>query len=155
MSKPKTQIASRSKPPQTSTTIDPATLPERYILIVDGACLEPDIPNGTHVLIERDGKVAASDLAVLYFKPDRIPPGEGNSSLKRVVMPPPHYVKFPWREHPQSEAHAVLIVEMINPRRQFAVKCEHLLGIHKCLGPVPADGVHEPTTRNKEKCQNG
>ena len=161
MSKPKTQIASRSKPPQTSTTIDPATLPERYILIVDGACLEPDIPNGTHVLIERDGKVAAGDLAVLYFKPDRIPPGERNSTLKRVVMPPPHYVKFPWREHPRSEVRALVIVEMTNPGRQFAVKCEHLLGIHKCTGPIPSEATYDagtksyrlpPSTDTEEKC---
>jgi hypothetical protein len=152
MSKTKTRITSRSQPQQTtSTTIDPATLPERYILIVDGACLEPDIPNGSHVLIERDGKVAAGDLAVLYFKPDRIPPGEGNSSLKRVVMAPPHYVKFPWREHPQSEVHALVIVKMTNPSRQFAVKCEHLLGIHKCLGRVPADGVSNPNSHKKEE----
>ena len=67
MSKPKTRIASRSHPlsQTTSTTIDPATLPERYILIVEGACLEPDIPDGTHVLIERDGKVAAGPCAML------------------------------------------------------------------------------------------
>jgi hypothetical protein len=93
MSKPKTRIASRSQPPQTTpTTIDPATLPERYILIVEGACLEPDIPNGSKVLIERDGKIAPGDLAVLYFKPDRIPPGAHNSTLKRVVMLPPYHV---------------------------------------------------------------
>ena len=139
MSKHKTRITSRSRPPQTtSTTIDPATLPERYILIVEGACLEPDIPNGSKVLIERDGKVAPGDLAVLYFKPDRIPPGAHNSTLKRVVMPPPSCGKFPWREHPQSEAHAVLTVEMANPARQFVLKCEHLLGIHKCVGLAAA-----------------
>ena len=135
MSKPKTQITSRSQSSQTTpTTVDPTKLPERYILIVDGACLEPDIPNGSKVLIERDRKIGPGDLAVLYFKPDRIPPGECNSTLKRVVMPPPHYVKFPWREHLQSDVHALVIVEMTNPGRQFAVKCEHLLGIHKCVG---------------------
>jgi hypothetical protein len=47
---------------------------------------------GTKVLIERDGKVAPGDLAVLYFKPDRIPPGAHNSTLKRVVMLPPYHV---------------------------------------------------------------
>jgi hypothetical protein len=149
MSKPKTRIASRSQPPQ--TTIDPTTLPERYILIVDGACLEPAIPNGSKVLIERDGKIGPGDLAVMYFKPDRIPRGEGNSSLKRVVMPPPHYVKFPWREHPKSEVHALVIVEMTNPRRQFAVRCDHLLGIHKCLGRMPADLANKPNSRKTEE----
>jgi hypothetical protein len=91
MSKPKTQIASRAKAtPANPMVADPATFPERYILITDGTCLEPDIPSGTKVLIERDGKVAAGDLAVLYFKPEHIPPGKHSSILKRVVMPPRH-----------------------------------------------------------------
>ena len=54
-------------------------------------------------------------------------------------MAPPPYVSFPWREHPQSDVHALIIVEMLNPHKQFAYKCEHLLGIHKCVGRVPAD----------------
>ena len=102
MSKSKTRITSRSQQPQTPATIDPTTLPECYILIVDGACLEPEIPYGTPVLIERDGKVAAGDLAVLYFKPDRIPRGEGNSSLKRVVMPVNQRWNGPPDRHPKG-----------------------------------------------------
>jgi len=136
MSKPrKTRVASRSQSPQ-PTPADPATLPERYILITEGACLEPDIPSGSKVVIERDGKIAAGDLAVLYFKPEHILPGKPNSMLKRVVLPPPSHVKFPWREHPKTEAHAVVIVETTNPPRELIFKCKDLLAIHKCVGPV-------------------
>jgi hypothetical protein len=43
--------------PITATrSADPATLPARYILITEGACLEPDIPNGSKVVVERDEK---------------------------------------------------------------------------------------------------
>jgi hypothetical protein len=137
MSKSKAQMASLLKPTPTSTPVaDPATFPERYILIVEGACLEPGIPDDSKILIERDGKIAAGDLAVLYFKPEHVRPGKHSSMLKRVVLPPPSYVEFPWREHPQSEVRAVVIVETTNPGQQFAVRCEHLLGIHKCMGPV-------------------
>jgi hypothetical protein len=91
MSKPrKTRVAPQSKPPLVIPT-DPATLPARYILITEGACLEPDIPSGSKVVIERDGKIAAGDLAVLYFKPEHILPGKPNSMLKRVVLPPPSH----------------------------------------------------------------
>jgi hypothetical protein len=62
-------------------------------------------------------------------------------------MAPPHYVSFPWREHPKSEVHALIIVEMLNPPKQFAYKCEHLLGVHKCLGPVPADAIYDADTQ--------
>jgi hypothetical protein len=137
MSKPKrTRIASQPQSAQ-PTPADPATLPARYILITQGACLEPDIPSGSKVLIERDGEIGAGDLAVLYFKPEHVQPGRSNSILKRVVLPPPAHVKFPWREHPETEAHAVVIVETTNPPRELIFKCKDLLAIHKCGGLVP------------------
>ena len=66
-------------------------------------------------------------------------------------MPPPHYVKFPWREHPQSEVRALVIVEMTNPGRQFAVKCEHLLGITSASAPCRQTWSTNPnpTRRNR------
>jgi hypothetical protein len=45
---------------------------------------------------------------------------------------------------------ALVIVETTNPGRQFAVRCEHLLGIHKCLGRVPADVINKPKSRKDE-----
>ena len=116
---------------------DPATLPDRYIVRLEGNCLEPAFPNGTPVVIDKKGKVGPGDFVVLFFKPEHVPAGKHQAILKRVVMAPPPYVKFPFREHPQSDVHALVIVEMTNPPRQFAYKCEHLLGIHKCVGPVP------------------
>ena len=44
---------------------------------------------------------------------------------------------IPMARASQSDVHALIIVEMLNPPKQFAYKCEHLLGIHKCLGRVP------------------
>ena len=119
--------------------VDPATLPGRYIVRIEGACLEPELPDGTAVLIEKNGKIASGDFAVLFFKTEHVPAGKRRAILKRVVMAPPSYVKFPFGEHPQSDVHALVIVEMTNPHRQFAYKCEHLLGIHKCVGPVPSN----------------
>ena len=119
--------------------VDPTTLPGRYIVRIEGACLEPELPDGAAVLIEKNGRIASGDFAVLFFKPEHVPTGKHQAILKRVVMAPPHYVKFPFREHPQSDVHALVIVEMTNPHRQFAYKCEHLLGIHKCVGPVPSN----------------
>jgi hypothetical protein len=123
------------------TVTDPATMPERYIVRLDGDCLEPLVMNGAQVVIERDAKIACGDLVLLFFKPEHVPGGKYQTILKRVVMAPPPYVKFPYREHPDSEVHALVVVEMLNPHRTFAYKCEHLLGIHKCIGPVPADAT--------------
>jgi hypothetical protein len=129
----------------------PDTMPDRYVVHCAGNCMEPDISDGAPVLVEKHGKIAPGDLVVLFFKPDHLPAGEHQAILKRLVMAPPHYVSFPWREHPKSEVHALIIVEMLNPPKQFAYKCEHLLGIHKCLGRVPADVVNKPKSHKKEE----
>jgi hypothetical protein len=33
----------------------------------------------------------------------------------------------------------VIIVEMINPRRQFAIRCADIIGMHKCIGAAPPE----------------
>jgi hypothetical protein len=48
-------------------------------------------------------------------------------------------VKFPWTENPKSEVHALVIAEQTNPPRQYAIKCDLLCAIHKCLGPLGND----------------
>jgi hypothetical protein len=45
----------------------------------------------------------------------------------------------------------VVIVEMTNPPREFILKCKDLLGIHKCLGRVPADEVNKPKSPKREE----
>jgi hypothetical protein len=144
-SKPKTRRLSNSSqsalPPKAAPEYSiphPDTMPDRYVVHCAGNCMEPDIADGAPVLVEKHGKIAPGDLVVLFFKPDHVPAGKHLAILKRLVMAPPHYVSFPWREHPKSEVHALIIVEMLNPRKKFAYECEHLLGVHKCLGPVPA-----------------
>jgi len=63
----------------------------------------------------------------------------GACAGKRLVFAPPSYVTFPWREHPQSEAQALVIVEQDNPRRRFGIPCADLLAIHRFIGIVPRD----------------
>ncbi len=41
---------------------------------------------------------------------------------------------FPWKEHPDSTVHAIMIVEQFNPRQQWSVSCDTLLAVHRCLG---------------------
>ena len=119
----------------------PDAMPDRYIVHCEGNCMLPDISDGAPVLIDRHEAPKPGDLVVLFFKPEHVPAGEHQAILKRLVLNVPPYVKFPWKEHPQSEVHALVVVEMTNPRKQFAYKCEHLLGIHKCLGVVPGKAV--------------
>ena len=141
--------------------IDPDTLPDRYIMGTDGVCMEPDIPNGAKIICAKDEKINAGDLVVFYFRPGRIPPSEHQAQCKRLVHGIPSFVKLPWRDHPQSDVSPVIVAAMSNPAQRIVYRCSDLLGVHKCLGLVPADAVYDaetktyrlpsPTTNTEEK----
>jgi hypothetical protein len=57
-------------------------------------------------------------------------------------MAPPSWVTFPYKEHPKSDVHALMGLEMLNPRRL----CEDVLGVHKCMGKMPSDVQTDRTT---------
>jgi hypothetical protein len=117
---------------------DPTAMPDQYAMYINGTCLDPVIKHGECVLIDKTQPYKPGDLVLIYRRREATPPGQFQSQLKRLIMKPPHWVKFPYREHPQSEIASLVIVEMINPQRQLAFRCGDILAIHKCLGPVPA-----------------
>ena len=125
--------------------VSPDATPSRYVARCIGNCMAPTVPDGAAVVVDRTEPIVRGDLAVLFFKPEHAPSGH-QAIIKRVVMPPPPYVKFPWKEHPQSDVHSLVIVERDNPPQRLAYKCEHLLAIHKCLGPVPSDATYDANT---------
>lgn len=128
---------------------DPATMPDFYILTCEGECMAPEIPNGAPVLVDKHGKFGPGDLVVLFFRPEHVPAGMHQAILKRLAMALPPWVRrFPFREHPESEVHALVVVECTNPLRRFAYKAEHLLGIHRCHGTLPNDAVHDPKRKS-------
>ena len=98
--------------------------------------MTPEVADGTRLLIDKTAKYEAGDMVVLLFRHDRIPAGSHQASLKRLTLNVPHYVKFPWKEHPQSGCHAAVWVESLNPRRQYRYEAQDLLGIHKCMGAL-------------------
>ena len=79
------------------------------------------------------------DFVILYLRPELVPPGGYQGLVKRLVTMPPSGITFPHREHPESELASLVIAEQLNPPRRYAIRCDSLLAIHKCLGPVPAD----------------
>lgn len=109
--------------------------------------MEPVIREGTPVVGKKNGKLNAGDLVIIWVKPEFVAAGEHPALIKRLVMDVPHWVKFPYRDHPNSNVRAVIIVEQINPHRQFVIPCDRLLGIHKCLGPLPVDAVYNAKTK--------
>ncbi len=114
-------------------------LPQRYGLQLSGSCLEPVLPDGAVALIDSREPYAVGDLVAIWRRPELVCEGEFQAVMKRLVMAPPRWVRFPWRDHPESEVRPIFVVEMLNPPRRFSYRCGDVLAIHKCLGPVPGD----------------
>jgi hypothetical protein len=122
----------RSRPP--TRFVDPAILPPEYALIAQGTCMLPDIPDGAHCAFTTIGEPRPGDLVALWFRPEIVPAGEHQVRIKRLVYAALPFVRLPYREHPDGRLHPLVIVEMINPRRQFGISCGYLLAIHRFIG---------------------
>ena len=69
-----------------------------------------------------------------FYRRTRIPEG-AQGRVNRLASAIPHVVTFPYEDHPGSEVTKVLVFEMSNRPRRFAVRCCDLLAVHKCVGP--------------------
>lgn len=113
---------------------DLASIPERYAMILKGDCLEPDLKDGAEVQFSRDEPFKVGDFCCFVLRPELVSPGGMQCMIKRLTMGLPPYVTLPWTENPKSDVHALVMAEQLNPRRQFMIKCDRLLAIHKFLG---------------------
>ena len=116
---------------------DLSFLPDRYAMHIVGACLEPEVRDGSIMMFDRTEPYRVGDLVVLFRRPEALAEGVHQVIVKRLIMAPPSWVSFPWRDHPQSDVIALVGLEMLIPRRRFAMRCADLLGIHKCLSAAP------------------
>jgi hypothetical protein len=88
----------------------------------------------------------AFDLVAIYLRPELVEPGQLGIVVKRLALNVAPYVKFPHREHPDSNVAAVVIFEQDNPPRQYAVRADRILTIHRCIGVAGADVILEDMT---------
>ena len=131
--------AKRRQPTPPDFMDDLSFLPDRYAMPVVGDCLAPVISDGAMLLFEKSAPYRVGDLVVLFRRREATPKGKFQAIVKRLVMAPPPWVTFPWRDHPESDVLALVLVEMLNPHQRVNMLCSDLLGIHKCLGVAPPD----------------
>jgi hypothetical protein len=120
-----------------SFIIDPAQVPERYALIVQGDCMAPLHRDGDVVTADKSATYARGDLVVIYIKPELVKPGRCNAMLKRLVSIPHWAATFPFSDHPESEIVAIASVETLNPPRRIHFRCSDILAVHRCTGAAP------------------
>ncbi len=128
----------------TRTGLLPDEMPDIYAMGCAGDCLLPVFKDGCFLKFSKSEPYEVGDFVVLYKRPELVRPGGFQAIIKRLVNKPAAWVTFPWKNHPNSDAHPAVMVAQLNPPRTFAVPCDHLLGIHKCLGEV---GRHETRVR--------
>jgi hypothetical protein len=132
-----TAPAAQPKRPK-AKNINPANLPARYALQCDGSCMEPVIPDGTVVQFSSAQAWGAGDIVNIWLRPETVPPGEHQVIVKRVVTGRSDWPQLPYKHHPGSDiAPPSLVVEMLNPRRLFAIPYEAILAVHKFIGTQP------------------
>lgn len=105
--------------------IDPSILPPLYAGVARGACMEPEIPDGTKLLFSRAEPCRPGDVVVIWLRLESVEPGTHQARVKRLVA-------LPDRTTP-------LLVEMINPPTLLFVAADNVLAMHRCMGPVPAE----------------
>lgn len=120
--------------PAAAPFIDPATLPERYAMRVAGDCMAPEIEPNALLLFDRTEPVAVGDTVIVFLRPELVPAGGFQAQIKRLAMAIPPWVKFPYRAHPESNVQSLLVLEALNPRRTFGIRCADVLALHKCIG---------------------
>ena len=121
---------------------DVGALPDVYCMALDGDCLAPLVPDRSAVVVKRSETYGVGDLVCIWFRPEAVSADSHQAWLKRVTLNAPPWVKkFPYRDHPESECLAMIMVEQLNPLRSYAVKCSDILAIHKAVGHVPAGGT--------------
>src|SRR4051812_30953532 len=85
-----------AKRPLVATLLDPATFPNAYALDLVGDCLEPVLPDGCAVMMDKSATISAGDYVVIWFKPEFIKPGDHPAMIKRMKLSVPHFVSgFP------------------------------------------------------------
>ena len=136
--------AQRPVPTEKDFIDDLSYLPDRYAMPVVGDCLEPEIHSGAVLIFDKTEPFKVGDLVILFRRRDVVPTGTFQGMVKRLVVAPPPWVKaFPYRDHPESDVQALVVVEQLNPRRFLPVSCADLIGIHKCLGVAPPGTTSE------------
>ena len=108
-----------------------------YAMICRGTCMLPEIEDGAKLVFSSTEAWTVGDTIAIFRRPEKVKPGQMQVIVKKLVVAPPKGMTFPFDDHPESEVQMMLIAEQMNPPAQYLIPCSDVLGIHKCLGPVP------------------
>ena len=113
--------------------IHPDQTPERYGLTAIGTCMEPLISNGTVLVFDKSQEPERGDIVGLVFTRDAATVWGCSGLVKRLALslPPPDLA---------SGVFGAVVVEQINPPRQYVIPTADLLAVHKAIGTAESNG---------------
>lgn len=123
--------------------LDPATMPALYGLILRGTCMEPELPNGCIVAATTTERPRIGDLVIVYLRPHARAGWGHQAIIKRLVLMQ--------RPGTTSNIAPCIVVEQINPRRNFTFLWDDVEAVHKCLGEAEAGTTRQATTTEKKR----
>ncbi|TBH09910.1 hypothetical protein [Rhizobium leguminosarum] len=133
-------------------------LPEVYAMMCEGKCLEPEVMDGSKLMFSRVEVYKPGDLVAIFKKREFTVPGDHQVVVKRLVLAPPQRFWSDQESYAGGNIVPIVIAEMLNPRKLLRFDVDGLLGIHKCLGPVPQGRktfkAHEKWIRNHARLRN-
>jgi hypothetical protein len=114
---------------------DPDQIPSLYALRGVGTCMEPLIGDGSLLAFNKDDPAQSGDTVNIWFHPYRVKPGAPQGMIKRLLY------GLPPKDVPSALLDmAVVVVDQLNPPRQYQIPASHILAIHKCIGFAETDG---------------
>jgi hypothetical protein len=119
-----------------TTTLMPWEGPDVYCLVGNGVCMTPEIEDRAPLMFDRREPCRVGDIVAIWFRPECTPAGQHQILIKRLVRGLPEHITLPGNR----TSSASIRVQMLNPFREWDIPVGRLLGLVRCMGPVP-EGV--------------
>lgn len=116
--------------------VDPDRCPPRYKMISAGTCLHPLITDGAVLAFDRKAVAAPLDIVAIFLTEGGMGTfWEDQIILKRLVQPfLPRIRLGAQAARAGGNAASLMIVEQLNPFRQYTFRPDQVLGVHACIG---------------------
>jgi hypothetical protein len=120
-------MATAFKTPAALPFIHPDAMPDQYALLGTGRCMEPLISDGTLLVFDKRRAPERGDIIGLVFTPEAAQQWGIPGMVKRLTF------ALPAPDLPRGCV-GLIVVEQLNPPRQYAIPTTDVLAVHKAIG---------------------
>jgi hypothetical protein len=123
--------------------LGPDDVPDVYASVCKGDCLSPVFEDGACLVFSKTDVPKSGDFVGFWLHPDAVGPGELPRRVKRLVsgLPEGTGLSLPWVVRPGDEVEPLIILEQLNPPKQYYVRASRILAMHRVVGEAEADGT--------------